>query len=139
MINSKMGAKLSPDKKSHTPTTGLQTSSSPERNIDDDNNSADGDQEDEDASPKKNPDIFSKFSLCHTAELKSNYPELSPELIEAKLREQWDSMTDEEANWYIYNGVPPGKLLPGKKRPRPKKFLDKLVEMYERQKNGIKA
>ena len=107
--------------------------------VDDGNDSED--EMEEDASPKDNPDIFSKFSQCHAAEIKSHHPELSAESIETKLREQWNSMTDEEANWYIYNGVPPGKLLPGKKRMRPKsKFLEKLFEQHDRRrKNGLTA
>ena len=91
-----------------------------------------------DPSPKDNPDVYSKFSACHTTQMKLSHPELSADLIEAKLREQWDSMTDEEASWYIFNGVPPGKLLPGKKRTRPKsKFLEKLMENSNRRQNGV--
>merc|ERR1719193_2720099 len=130
--------KSSPDRISSNAPVTTSSSSSPDRT--NNNNYSDDFDEEEEVSPKDNPDVFSKFSLCHSAEMKSLHPDLSAEAIDAKLREQWDSMTDEEANWYIYNGVPPGKLLPGKKRLRPKKFLEKFVEAYNRQRqNGLVA
>jgi len=162
MIGANIGASLTtPDVKLNplVPSSGASSTFS-ERNADasdarngeivkedvEDGNGHDDDDDDvdngngDDPSPKDNPDIFSKFSLCHAAEMKSNHPELSTESIETKLREQWDSMSDEEANWYIFNGVPPGKLLPGKKRARPKsKFLEKLCERYSRRPNGLTA